>query len=97
MSRFTVRRDYRPKRVVQDLVLTMMVAASRLQIDHAVAMMNPALPRLLRRLGIEFCQIGLAVDYHGTRAPYFTTRGYNESGLIPRLRKRYKEIALLLT
>jgi N-acyl amino acid synthase of PEP-CTERM/exosortase system len=38
-------------------------------ITHIVAMMEPALLRLLRRLGIEFHPIGSLVEHHGLRQP----------------------------
>ena len=38
-------------------------------ITHIVAMMEPALLRLLRRLGIEFHPIGGPVQHHGLRQP----------------------------
>jgi N-acyl amino acid synthase of PEP-CTERM/exosortase system len=35
------------------------------------AMMEPFLPRMLRRSGIVFQRAGEDIDYHGVRAPYF--------------------------
>ena len=40
---------------------------------NVFAMMEPFLPRLLRRAGIRFTRVGRDVDYHGLRAPYFIT------------------------
>jgi len=37
------------------------------------AMMEPFLPRLLKRTGIEFNRVGSDMDYHGIRAPYYIT------------------------
>lgn len=37
------------------------------------AMMEPFLPRLLKRSGIFFERVGKDIDYHGIRAPYFCT------------------------
>ncbi|WP_198263245.1 PEP-CTERM/exosortase system-associated acyltransferase [sulfur-oxidizing endosymbiont of Gigantopelta aegis] len=37
------------------------------------AMMEPFLPRLLKRSGIVFQRAGQDIDYHGIRAPYFIT------------------------
>jgi N-acyl amino acid synthase of PEP-CTERM/exosortase system len=37
------------------------------------AMMDPLLPKLLRRSGILFEKAGESIDYHGLRAPYFIT------------------------
>ncbi|MCF7991244.1 MAG: PEP-CTERM/exosortase system-associated acyltransferase [Thiohalocapsa sp.] len=38
--------------------------------QHAFAMMEPFLPRLLRRTGIHFSRVGADTDYHGVRAAY---------------------------
>lgn len=40
---------------------------------NVFAMMEPFLPRLLKRAGIVFKKVGEDVDYHGVRAPYFVT------------------------
>ena len=37
---------------------------------NAFAMMEPFLPRLLRKSGLDFVRAGKEVDYHGFRAPY---------------------------
>lgn len=39
--------------------------------SNVFAMMEPFLPRLLKRSGIEFQRVGQDIDYHGIRAPYF--------------------------
>jgi hypothetical protein len=36
-------------------------------------MMEPFLPRLLKRSGILFQRVGQDIEYHGTRAPFFIT------------------------
>ena len=38
---------------------------------NVFAMMEPFLPRLLKRSGIVFQKVGMDVDYRGIRAPYF--------------------------
>lgn len=38
---------------------------------NVFAMMEPFLPRLLKRSGIVFEKVGQDIDYHGIRAPYF--------------------------
>ncbi len=38
---------------------------------NVFAMMEPFLPRLLKRSGIIFERVGSDIDYHGIRAPYF--------------------------
>ena len=40
---------------------------------NVFAMMEPFLPRMLKRSGIFFEQVGEEVDHHGIRAPYFIT------------------------
>lgn len=40
---------------------------------NVFAMMEPFLPRLLKRSGILFNRAGKDIDYHGIRAPYFIT------------------------
>ncbi|WP_347564672.1 PEP-CTERM/exosortase system-associated acyltransferase [Alteromonas sp. 5E99-2] len=42
-----------------------------LGLKHAFVMMEPRLARSLGFIGIKFVQIGPAIDYHGTRAPYY--------------------------
>lgn len=44
------------------------------QADFGVAMMEPKLHRLLRKVGINFQSIGRVIDYHGRRAPYIIRR-----------------------
>jgi N-acyl amino acid synthase of PEP-CTERM/exosortase system len=40
---------------------------------NVFAMMEPFLPRLMARSGIHFQRAGRDIEYHGKRAPYFTT------------------------
>jgi N-acyl amino acid synthase of PEP-CTERM/exosortase system len=40
---------------------------------NVFAMMEPFLPRLMARSGIHFQRAGKDIEYHGNRAPYFTT------------------------
>lgn len=41
-------------------------------VTHWIAVMEPALIRLLRRFGITFSEVGATVDYHGRRKPVFS-------------------------
>ncbi|QCF25320.1 PEP-CTERM/exosortase system-associated acyltransferase [Hydrocarboniclastica marina] len=41
-------------------------------LSHWIAVMEPALIRLLRRFGINFANVGQTVDYHGRRKPVFS-------------------------
>jgi len=40
-------------------------------ITHVCAVMEPALLRLLARLGVEFKALGPGVEYHGVRQPCY--------------------------
>ncbi|MBN2011854.1 PEP-CTERM/exosortase system-associated acyltransferase [candidate division KSB1 bacterium] len=40
---------------------------------NVFAMMEPFLPKRLSALGFKFQQAGQEIDYHGVRAPYFST------------------------
>lgn len=58
----------------------------------AFAMMEPFLPRLLAKSGIDFEKVGGEVDYHGLRAPYFSTTDKAIKGMLPNLRGLYEAI-----
>ncbi len=55
-------------------------------------MMEPFLPRLMQRSGIEFERAGKDVDYHGLRAPYFIRMESFLKTLIPDLRGFFESI-----
>lgn len=57
---------------------------------HAFAMMEPFLPRILRRSGIDFQQIGDPVDYHGIRAPFIASPADVEANIKSNLRPLYQ-------
>ena len=59
---------------------------------NAYAMMEPFLPRILSRAGIDFTRVGQNVDYHGTRAAYFITTEAAVSNMSPDLLELYKAI-----
>lgn len=42
--------------------------------NSVFAMMEPFLPRMLKRSGLAFTRAGQDIDYHGVRAPYFIDR-----------------------
>lgn len=96
ISRFTVRRDYRRQGVARDLVLALIAMGSLMNKENVIAMMAPALPRLAKRWGVYFCQIGFGVEYHGMRAAYFASRGFNESQIRSALLSRYEYIVGVL-
>jgi N-acyl amino acid synthase of PEP-CTERM/exosortase system len=57
-------------------------------ITHIVAMMEPALLRLLARLGVEFNAIGKPVEHHGERQPVWATM----TSLVERVKRRCPEL-----
>lgn len=57
--------------------------------SNAFAMMEPFLPRLLKRSGIFFERIGGDMDYHGIRAPYFITTQSMLENIRPDLKVMY--------
>jgi len=61
---------------------------------HAFAMMEPFLPRLLKRSGVLVSRVGEDVDYHGIRAPYFITTPAAVGGMPDELRELYRAIHL---
>lgn len=64
---------------------------------NVFAMMEPFLPRLLKRSGIVFQRAGTDVDYHGLRAPYFITAQSAVNEMRPDLRELYREIYRLIS
>lgn len=60
---------------------------------NVFAMMEPFLPRLLKRSGIPFERAGEDIDYHGLRAPYFTRTQEALDGMHEDLRELYDTIA----
>lgn len=56
------------------------------------AMMEPFLPRIQRRSGINFSKIGEEVDFHGMRAPYYADNTAVENELIDEARDLYDYI-----
>lgn len=56
---------------------------------NVFAMMEPFLPRLMHRSGIDFQRVGKDIDYHGIRAPYFITTYAVLDNMQPDLRELY--------
>ncbi|MGY6277098.1 PEP-CTERM/exosortase system-associated acyltransferase [Methylomonas sp. MgM2] len=57
-------------------VACFLAATALTEIDNRTnvfAMMEPFLPRMMHRSGIDFQRVGKEIDYHGIRAPYFIT------------------------
>lgn len=59
---------------------------------NVFAMMEPFLPRLLKRAGIVFTRVGQDIDYHGLRAPYFIRTQDALDGMNTELRELYTVI-----
>ncbi|WP_156905202.1 PEP-CTERM/exosortase system-associated acyltransferase [Neptunomonas japonica] len=59
---------------------------------NVFAMMEPFLPRLLKRSGIIFQKAGEDIDYHGTRAPYFIRTESAIENMKPELKELYDAI-----
>ncbi len=59
---------------------------------NVFAMMEPFLPRLLRRSGILVNKVGSDIDYHGLRAPYFMTTDAAADGMKDDLKALYRDI-----
>lgn len=66
---------YDDRRVVPSITLGLMKAVVEMGkhhgITHVCAVVEPALLRLLRQLGITFYKAGKAVEYHGVRQPVY--------------------------
>ena len=82
------------RRVLPFISVSLFLAATVLteleQRRNVFAMMEPFLPRLLKRAGLEFIQVGKTIDYHGERAAYFITTDSALSGMKPELRALYE-------
>lgn len=59
---------------------------------NCFAMMEPFLPRLLKRSGIIVHPAGTETDYHGVRAPYYFEAGATVAGMEAELRDFYHVI-----
>lgn len=59
---------------------------------NVFAMMEPFLPRLMARSGINFSRAGVDIEYHGTRAPYFITTQSALETMNDHLRELYQVI-----
>lgn len=59
---------------------------------NVMAMMEPFLPKLMKRSGIVFQRAGRDINYHGTRAPYFIRTQSALDGMNDDLRELYDYI-----
>lgn len=65
------------------------VLAKHFQREKVFAMMEPFLPRLLKRSGFNFVKAGENMDYHGVRAPYVIETNAAYEGIKPELKELY--------
>jgi N-acyl amino acid synthase of PEP-CTERM/exosortase system len=59
---------------------------------HCFAMMEPFLPRLLKRSGIIVHPAGEQVEYHGVRGPYYFETHETVGGMVEEMREFYTAI-----
>ena len=59
---------------------------------HCFAMMEPFLPRLLRRSGMIVQPAGKEIEYHGARSPYYFETGEIVGGMAEELQEFYAAI-----
>lgn len=62
------------------------------EIKHTFVMMEPRLARSMSFIGIQFEQIGPAVNYHGKRAPYYINPSLLMGNLTPGFQVMLKDI-----
>jgi N-acyl amino acid synthase of PEP-CTERM/exosortase system len=62
-------------------------------VKHVYVMMEPRLARSMKFVGINFIQLGEAIDYHGLRAPYYINPKIFMENLSPGFKCLYKAIA----
>ncbi len=88
--------DEQERRIFPMIAVSAFLATTSLTVltgkTNVFAMMEPFLPKLLKRSGIFFEPAGKPVDYHGVRAPYFITTESALSTMKPELKALYKTI-----
>ncbi len=73
-------------------ILSGLALSEVLERTHCFAMMEPFLPRLLRRSGLVVHKAGDEIDYHGLRRPYYWETCEMVSGLVEELQEFYQHI-----
>jgi N-acyl amino acid synthase of PEP-CTERM/exosortase system len=63
-------------------------------VKHVYVMMEPRLARSMKFVGINFVQLGQAIDYHGLRAPYYINASIFMENLSPGFKCLYKTIQI---
>lgn len=78
--------------IIIGLFLSSYALAELASRDHMFAMMEPGLPRLLRKAGFNFLNIGGPVSFHGIRHPFYINSKQASSGMKPELFPLYRSI-----
>ena len=73
-------------------ILSGLALSEVLERTHCFAMMEPFLPRLLRRSGLIVHKAGDEIDYHGLRRPYYWETRDMVTGLVDELQEFYQHI-----
>lgn len=68
--------------------LSAMIVSFLYDTPNGIAVMETFLPRITKRVGIEFETIGNELNYHGLRTPYFVTYG----NIMDKLQDDYKRL-----
>ncbi len=88
--------DEQERRMFPMIAVSAFLATTSLTVltgkTNVFAMMEPFLPKLLKRSGIFFEPAGKPIDYHGVRAPYFITTESALSTMKPELKALYETI-----
>lgn len=68
-------RSFDPRQALSKMMLGLVVSLVDMSIEagvtHVCAIIDPALLRLLRRLGVVFNHVGAPIEFHGLRQPVF--------------------------
>ena len=79
------------------IAIGLYMAAATMSIEtgvkHVYVMMEPRLARSMKFVGINFIQLGDAIDYHGMRAPYYINPTIFTENLSPGFKCLYVAIA----
>jgi N-acyl amino acid synthase of PEP-CTERM/exosortase system len=79
------------------IAIGLYMAAATMSIEtgvkHVYVMMEPRLARSMKFVGINFIQLGDAIDYHGMRAPYYISPTIFMENLTPGFKSLYDSIA----
>lgn len=74
------------------LMLGAGAAADILERKNCFAIMESALPKLMKRTGIDFRRVGTDFEFHGVRAPYYANMDELIKNATPELRLYFNEI-----